>query len=505
MSANGQQSECIHKLFEQIAYKYPDKTAIIAQDREFSYTQLNNAADKIAVEIIGKNIQRGSIVAIAMPRCIEMVVCMLAVLKCGAAYLPLDLQNPSSRNRSFLDEAGVGLIVTNQKLCADLNDNYEVMDVTESVVVTAADCKSQQLDSELTGPEDKAYIMYTSGSTGGPKGVIVPHRAIHRLVQKMNYISIEPEDRILHVSPPEFDASTFEVWGALLNAAAVVLYPQGGIDPNLFRKIIKQKKVTVVFITSALFHLLASRFPMAFQGIRAVLTGGDVVSPVAINSLFDHLPGITIISCYGPTENTTFSTSYMMTSQNRPGSIVPIGKPINGTSVHVLNEARVPVAPGEIGELYTSGQGVALGYVNKAKNVDAFIFDKAISQGLIYRTGDMVRLGECGNLKFVGRKDNQVKIRGYRMSLEEVQAALLELDEILDAKVTKSTEPDGEKYLIAHVTLQPEVNLNAKGIKARLADIIPAYMIPDVVSVTDNFAINKNGKIDKTKLTQVPV
>lgn len=495
-------SKLVHKNFERQVALTPGSIAIKYRNEHTSYTELNRAADRLAAMLRAEDVREGSIVALAMSRNAEMVAAMLAVLKCGAAYLPLDSQSPTSRLVECMEEAGVKIIVAN-KPCDKVMGNGRRC-VWAAEIYAAESAVNCEESADIFGDE-AAYVMYTSGSTGGPKGVVVPHRAIHRLVRNQSYVDIGPGDHILHVSPPEFDASTFEVWGPLLNGATTVLYPEETIDPNLLDKVIKENNISIIFLTSALFHLVAAKFTTAFETIKFVLTGGDVVSPKVINQLFDVYPEINIIACYGPTENTTFTTTHLMTVDNRPASTVPIGRPISGTSVHVLDEDLKPVPVGEPGELFTSGSGVALGYMNRKPDSNSFFHDAEITDGLIYRTGDLVRENSAGVLEFIGRKDNQVKLRGFRMSLEEVQAALLDLEYVIDAAVMLQKHETGEKHMIALVNLQAGFSLAVPEIKRDLGNKIPAYMIPDVIYTDVELYINKNGKLDKKKINETLV
>jgi len=437
-----------------------------------------------------------------MSRRPEQIVAMLAILKCGAAYLPLDANDPVARNQHCLRAAAVAVIVMDR--CSDERG-------LDGVACIGADHR-ELFTSELeTGPDVKAlpddscYVMFTSGSTGRPKGVVVPHRAVLRLVKQTNYIQIERDDAILQFAPATFDASTFEIWGALLNGATLVLYSGATLDPNLFAKEIRDNGVTILWLTAAVFHLVATRYLVALQTLKILLAGGDVLYPKLVNKVLDAIPGITIINGYGPTENTTFTCCHRMTAANRPGDCVPIGRAIAGTTLHILDESRRPVADGEAGELFVSGPGVALGYLNESSNGKAFFYDAGIAAGLIYRTGDRVRVNADGDIEFGGRNDNQVKVRGFRVSLEEIQAGLLKLPQVTDAVVLLEKSESGDQQLVAYIQSSREPLPAVADVKKALAADLPRYMIPDLIYLSASLPINRNGKIDRHRIRQAAI
>jgi acyl-coenzyme A synthetase/AMP-(fatty) acid ligase len=269
------------------------------------------------------------------------------------------------------------------------------------------------------------------------------------------------------------------------------------LDPNLLQREIREHNVTILWLTAAVFHLFAERFVAALSPLRILLAGGDVLNAKSVNKVLDQVPCITVINGYGPTENTTFTCCHVMTTRNRPIDTVPIGRAISGTEIHVLDERLSPVPSGEEGGLFTSGQGVALGYLGSTKDNDAFFHDDSIAPGLIYRTGDLVRSNALGELEFIGRVDNQVKLRGYRVSLEEIKARIVEMEWVCDALVLKETFGSGDQLLVAHVQIQEGRELSAKQMQAHLATVLPKYMIPDQIVFHSQLPITSNGKLDR--------
>jgi amino acid adenylation domain-containing protein len=484
--------EAIHKVFERVAAEHGSRIAVSCSGRQITYRELDDLANSVARRLKELSVRPGDIVAVVLPHSAELIVAFLAILKCGAAYLPLDEANPPQRNVGFMRAANANVIVSAQQLDEAYCQNRTVLLASEFAADGGA------LESFDSSGDDKAYVMYTSGSTGTPKGVVVPHRAVARLVMGTNYISIEPRDRILQLAPPSFDASTFEIWGALLNGATLVPYSGNTMDPNQLKSDIRDHAITILWLTAALFSVVADKAIDALAQLRILLAGGDVLNPRFVNKVLDSVPGITVINGYGPTENTTFTCCHVMTSSNKPNGTVPIGKPITGTRVHVLDEQRRPVPVGAVGELYASGAGVALGYLNE-RHSGAFFVDGTIAPGLIYRTGDLVKEGENGELQFIGRHDSLVKVRGHRVSLEEVRTHIVRLEDVVDAVVVKKDLP-GDQILVAYVRTKEGSDIAARTIRRRLAEQIPKYMIPGQFVFDQALAINENGKIDRAQI-----
>jgi len=487
----------IHKIFELRSEERSDGVAVRFKGASYSYHEINSRANFLARHLQAKGVKHGDVVAMTLPQSVEFVIAMLAILKCGAAYLPIDVSNPDSRIAHFLREASAKLLICNYPPANSHTNDLQTVLTTEKYLF---DSQLKEFDSYLSNEEDLAYIMFTSGSTGKPKGVMVPHRAVIRLVIEPNYIQISELDSILQFAPPSFDASTFEFWAAFLNGATSVIYSGTGLDPNLLKSDIKDNQVTILWLTAALFHIVSDKFIDALKPLRVLLAGGDVLNPKYINKVFDEVPKMTLINGYGPTENTTFTCCHTMTVDNRPGSNVPIGKAISGTEIHILDESLKPVKRGEVGELFTSGKGVALGYLNESAHNNVFFENKSIASGTIYRTGDLVSQNEFGELEFIGRQDNQVKIRGFRVSLEEIKTHIAELKSVSDAAVITENFDSGDQLLVAYITLGENRELSARELKANLADTLPSYMIPDKIIFRSHLPINDNGKIDKKEI-----
>ncbi len=354
------------------------------------------------------------------------------------------------------------------------------------------------------GPDALAYVMYTSGTTGEPKGVAVPHRGVVRLVRDTNYVSIRETDVVLQMSPLTFDASTFEVWGALLNGATLLIYGEDGFDPNVLRESIRDNAVTILWLTAGLFHLIARHSVESLAGLRVLLAGGDVIQPDAVRRVFERYPSITFVNGYGPTENTTFTCCHVMDARSPIGDRIPIGRAITGTTVHIWDAGQRPVARGEVGELYTGGSGVALCYLNAPDATSAAFWPDPDRPGAtVYRTGDLVRELPDGTIDFLGRADNLVKVRGYRVSTTELQRTIRGIDGIEDVVVAAEDDGTGNKRLVAYVQSGEEPKKVRNLIKENLEKTLPKYMIPTAIHVRSSFPLNRNGKVDARSLLSV--
>jgi amino acid adenylation domain-containing protein len=498
---NYPREKTISELFEGVVAALPDRIAVTFENRDLTYRELNGLANRLAAQLRDAGVCPGMMVGCCVERSVELIVALLAILKVGGAYVPFDLGYPKERIGFYLEDAATKVVLTAGETPAVLADRPAdclIIDVCEALASGPG-----HPNPPLVGkPGSLAYVMYTSGSTGRPKGVLVDNRAVVRLVHTTDYCNLGPEDVFLQFAPVAFDASTFEIWGALLNGARLVVAPPGQLSLENLGRIIHQRGVTVLWLTAGLFNLMVEQRLSDLAGVRQLLAGGDKLSARHVRRALDELPGCAIINGYGPTENTTFTCCHVMRPGDRVPDSVPIGRPIANTTVYVLNEQLAPVAPGTIGELYTGGDGVALGYLNNEEaTAEKFVHDPFVADqaARMYRTGDLARIGEDGVLEFCGRADNQVKISGHRIEPGEIEAALRASERVKDACVTARAVEDGTRHLIAYyVPAEPEPT--AADLRALLAAILPTYMVPAAFVPLALLPLTPNGKIDRAAL-----
>lgn len=357
------------------------------------------------------------------------------------------------------------------------------------------------------GAERRTHILYTSGSTGKPKGIEILARGVSRLVLATNYVQIDASDRVAQIASFSFDAAIFEVWGALLNGATIVIVPRrSALDPVELRAEIVRRGVTLMFLTTALFNLVANTCPDAFASLRCLLVGGDKLNAEAIRAALAAGPPRHLLNAYGPTESTTFAVTCELDMERVATSAVPIGRPIANTLAFILDEARRPVKVGEVGELYIGGDGLARGYLNRPDlTAERFVSVPGLiplGEIRLYRTGDQARFRPDGLIEFVGRTDFQVKIRGHRIELEEIEVALMASGLVVDAAVTVHETPQGDKTLVAHMVPRERAGFRADAVQEHLLAKLPRYMIPSRFVVTGALPLTANGKVDRKALAE---
>ncbi|WP_447008461.1 amino acid adenylation domain-containing protein [Saccharothrix isguenensis] len=483
-------------LFHRQVDRSPHATALIADGVRLDYAELDSRANRLAHRLIGLGVRAEDRVAVLVERSVELVVAELAVVKAGAAYVPLDTRAPADRMRVVLAEAGTSVLLTD----ATWQDTARTVHDGHAVLVDGS------LEDEPGGrpevrwhPDNLAYVMYTSGSTGKPKGVAVRHRDVVALASDRRFRG-GGHDRVLLHSASAFDATTYELWVPLLNGGQVVVAPAGDLDVEVLRRVTTEHGVTGVFLTSGLFRLVAQDAPDCLAGVREVWTGGEVVPATAMRRVLAACPGLVVVDVYGPTETTTFATQRTMTSVDEVPDVVPIGRPMDNTRVHVLDGDLRPVPIGVVGELFIAGAGVARGYLGRpGLTAQRFPADPFTGGGSrMYRTGDLVRWTAAGELDFVGRADDQVKIRGFRIELGEVETALLRHDDVSEAVVVLR-EHAGRKRLVAYFVPKGDEPSDA-GLRGFLGHVLPDYMVPSASVALDRLPLDRNGKVDRNAL-----
>ncbi|MFH8409295.1 amino acid adenylation domain-containing protein [Streptomyces sp. NPDC018019] len=493
------QHPLIEELFEEQAELRPDALAVVDGETRLTYRELRNRAGLLAAGLVARGVGRETLVAMAFPRSADAIVCTLAVVLAGGAYLPVNPEFPGERLAHMLGDSGAPLLVCapglEEKIAPALPEGMAVVTpdalVAEGVRAGVAPAGPAPV---AEGGSPLAYVMFTSGSTGRPKGVMVEQAGIVRLVKDNGFFRFSERERLLLTGALEFDAATFEIWGCLLNGATLyVADKETLLVPSALKKALHDNAITVMWMTAPLFSQTVDADPDVFARLSAVVVGGDVLSARHVRTVRAAHPALRVINGYGPTENTTFTTTHEVRG-DEPGAI-PIGRPIAGTTVLVLDEHRRPVPAGGTGELYTGGSGLARGYLgNPELTKERFV---TVGGERCYRTGDRVSQDAAGLLHFHGRVDDQVKIRGHRVEVKEVEAALLACPGVLDGCVVVASDEAG-KYLLGYAVLAD--GTAAADAEAALAGRLPDYLRPERLVVLDRLPLNANGKVDKAAL-----
>ncbi|MEW5928183.1 MAG: non-ribosomal peptide synthase/polyketide synthase, partial [Gemmatimonadota bacterium] len=495
--------ESVHELFAGQAGRTPGAAAVLAGGESLAYGELERGANRLAHLLRERGVGPETRVGVCMERGTPVIVALLGILKAGGAYVPLDPGNPPERLREVFADAGVALVLTHAAAGARLPAGLRPLSLDDPGTARALAAMPDTPPPVPADARQLAYVVYTSGSTGRPKGVAVSHGAVVRLVRGTDYLPFGPAERIAQVSTLAFDAASFEVWGALLNGGAlVVLERDATLSPAAFAAELRERRVTAVFVTTALFNRVARDEPGAFGSVRHVLFGGEAVDPQSVRRVLEAGGPERLLHVYGPTETTTFASWHPVRRVEPGAATVPIGGPLANTTLYVLDARGEPVPPGLPGELFIGGAGVARGYLGgRATTAEAFVPDPfGAAGGRLYRTGDRVRWLPAGALEYLGRMDAQVKVRGFRIEPGEVEAALLEHGRVREALVAVREDEPGEKRLVAYVVAAGGAEVAAPELREHLRGRLPEYMVPSAYVVLERLPLTANGKVDRRAL-----
>ncbi|MEU1071797.1 MULTISPECIES: amino acid adenylation domain-containing protein [unclassified Streptomyces] len=476
-------------LFAASAARRPDALAVVQDERAYTYARLDRLSNGLARRMLAQGFTPGSTAGVCLTRSPELIVALLAVLKCGGVYLPFDAGWPDERLRGPLARADCRWVLTDRpgQLARRLGACH-VLPVDEGL----EECGTAP--GVEVGGDALAYVNFTSGSTGSPKGVAIRHRSIARLVLGARFARLEADSRLLQLAPVTFDAATFEIWGALLNGGTCVLYPEGLVRLSRLGRVIDDHRVTVVFLTTALFNAVIDEAPGALDGTETVLMGGELHSiPHVAAALRRYGPG-RLVHVYGPTEATTFATYHPIDRLIPDSGLLPIGTPIQNTRLYVTDGTTL-CEPGRTGEICLAGDGLSPGYLGMPELTAERFVDREIDgvRERLYRTGDHGTLLPDGSLVFQGREDDQVKINGFRIELGEVAHHLDRHPAVRRSHVAVSTER-GERSLVAFVVADGAVT--SASLRHHLRTLLPAYLVPARIHLCEALPLTATGKVD---------
>jgi amino acid adenylation domain-containing protein len=495
-TASAYPRRAVHRLFEEQAAARPQAVAVAWDDGVLTYGELDRRAGRIARRLRRLGVGPEARVALSAQRSAEMVAAVVGILKAGGGYLPLDPSYPRERLELLLADAAPAAVVGPRQLLAALPGTAPRL-AYEDVETAAAEVGGDAGDE--VPPEGLAYVLYTSGSTGAPKGVEVSHGAVVRLVREAGYGAFGPGEVFLQLVPMSFDVATFELWGPLLHGGRLALLPPGPFALRDLYAAVARHGVTTLWLTSGLFHLAAEEGLEGLAGLRQLFSGGDALSRSHVERALAALPRVEIVDGYGPTENTTFSTTHRLRSGLGEGS-VPIGRPVAASRAYVLDRRLAPLPVGCAGELCVGGAGLARGYLGRpALTAERFVPDP-FGGGRLYRTGDLARWRPDGTLEFLGRRDFQVKVRGFRIEPGEVESALVAHPRVREAVVVALAEGVRDHRLVAYYVADAAGGASAGELRAFLRARLPEHMVPAAFVALGSLPLTPNGKVDRRAL-----
>ena len=493
----GQQST--KELFERCAQDFGGRPALAfgPQCSEIlTYHELNRLANGLASRLRRRGVAPGDCVALCAGRSPELIVSLLAIIKCGAFYLPLDTSWPGDLLQRILGAFDCGLVLLGQGVSP-----LSVLPADSQVTVDLAKLKPADVNPRAdVGGEGIAYVNFTSGTTGDPKGVPIQHRSIARLVFDAVYAPLDENSVLLHLSPVTFDAATFEIWGALLRGGTCVLYPAARLRFSTLRQVVRYTGVTVLFLTTALFNALVDEAPDSVDTVRTILTGGERYSHRHFSKALERYGPDKLVHVYGPTECTTFSTYHPVNQVPAEPGKLPIGKPIQNTRVYVVRQNQL-CRPGEAGEILIAGPGLSPGYLGATDGARAAFahYDIGGVSERVYRTGDFGYLLGTGELIFEGRRDDQVKVSGFRIELAELSRVIGDHPQVRQSYVTVTETGAGDKAIVAFVVGRSP-DLTPAEVLEHVRARVPPYMVPAILRIREDLPLTPSGKVDRQAL-----
>ncbi|MGB3467023.1 MAG: amino acid adenylation domain-containing protein, partial [Cyclobacteriaceae bacterium] len=495
---------CLHEMFSEQAAIDPDKIALHFHDQTMTYGELDEKTHRLALYLQALGAGKGSMVALCLEQSMNMMVSILGILKAGATYVPIDPYYPEERIRYIMNDSQADILVTISAFKAGLRNvtSEDVLNVTLDYDQVLIDACDGYLTTEVT-VNDLAYVIYTSGSTGKPKGTLITHKNVQRICKYPNYLNITPADRFINISNYAFDGSILAIFGAMTNGAELVLATKEMMmDINALSRCLVEKEVSFIFMTTALFNSLVDQSIESLRSLKKILFGGEQVSVNHVNAAIKTLGTDKMLHVYGPTETTVFATYYEIKEQEYL-STVPIGKPVTGTGCYILNKSLKPVPTGLTGELYISGDGLAAGYLRREDLTRERFIDSPFHENeKLYKTGDLVRWDESGNIVFEGRADQQVKVRGFRIELGEIETVLAAFDKVKRCAVI-ARNFKGTKQLVAFYTSGEEFEVEQ--LRGYLKNHLPDYMIPSAFERIEEIPLTPNGKTNTKALEELDI
>jgi amino acid adenylation domain-containing protein len=478
----------------------PDAVAISADGVRLTYRELDERANQLAHRLIDLGVRRAEPVAVLLERSPELIVAILGVVKAGAVYMPLHSAYPLEHMQRILDDTGRPVLL------ADESASRAGLPTGKQVVLVDSDMVHRGLPRtdprKGARPADLALIIHTSGSSGNPRAVGVTHRGVLGVALDSCW-DAGNQERVLMLAPHAFAVSTYEIWVPLLRGGCLVLAPPGRLDLGTLRRLIRDETITAVQLTAGLFRVVAAEAPDCLATVDEVSTGGDVISPSAVERVLATCPGITVRSTYGASEVTLFAVTATMTAPFRASSTVPVGRPMDDVTLYVLDERLQPLGTGQVGEMYIAGERLARGYFGRpGLTSERFVANPFGAPGTrMYRTGDLGRWTTEGMIDFVGRANDQVKIRGFPVEITGVEAALASCPGVSEALVVARQDGPGDRTLVGYVVGGPDL-VDGEALRKHAEKVLPEYMVPAAFVVLDSFPLTPNGKLDRRALPE---